>query len=223
MLILAYVAAAIWFQVMKGASATKSGVMNLPTILGLVIISLVSGGIVTATGYYTPFMLLSSVLMAVGAGLLTTFEIDTDSPKWIGYQFIFGAGAGFGMQQTLIAVQTVLPAADVPIGTALMMFSQTLGGAIFISVGQNIFTNQFIKHLAASVPELSSASILSIGVTELKSVVPEKYIVGVLTAYNQALIETFYVGVAAAAFSIVGSAVVEWKSMKGKDIQMTAV
>lgn len=196
--------------------------MNIPTIAGLVILSLVSGGVVTATGYYTPFMLLSSVFMAIGAGLLTTFEIDTGSSKWIGYQFIFGAGAGFGLQQTLIAVQTVLPAGDVPIGTALMMFSQTLGGAIFISVGQNIFTNQLLKHLSASVPELSSASILSMGVTELMGSVPEEFLVGVLTAYNQALIETFYVAVAASAFSIVGSAVVEWKSMKGKDIQVAA-
>ncbi|OAL53265.1 MFS transporter [Pyrenochaeta sp. DS3sAY3a] len=212
----------IWFQAIKGVSATKSGIMNLPAILGLVIVSIVCGGAVTAIGYYTPFMLASSVLMAIGAGLLSTFETDTNSPRWIGYQFIFGAGVGSGMQQTLVAVQTALPAGDVAIGTAIMMFSQTLGGALFISVGQNVFTNQLIKHLASVVPDLDPSIVLRTGATELKNAIPSEFLGGVLTAYNLALTNTFYVSVAAGAISIIGAAFVEWKSMKGKQIQMAA-
>lgn len=212
----------IWFQAIKGVSATKSGIMNLPAILGLVIISMLAGGLVTAIGYYTPFMLLSSVLMAIGAGLLSTFETDTNSPKWIGYQFIFGAGVGFGMQQMLVAVQTALPKKDIPIGTAIMMFSQTLGGALFISVGQNVFTNGLVRNLKTVVPDLNPALVLSVGATELKNKIDEKFIAGVLTAYNAALTETFYVSVAAASISIFGAAFVEWKSMKGKEIVMGA-
>jgi MFS family permease len=212
----------IWFQAIKGVSATKSGIMNLPAILGLVVISILSGGLVTYIGYYTPFMLLSSVLMTIGAGLLTTFEVDTNSPKWIGFQFLFGAGVGFGMQQPLIAVQTALPKDDVPIGTAIIMFSQTLGGALFISVGQNVFTNQLVKNLASVVPDLNSAIVTHTGATELKSVIEEKFWNGVLIAYNQTLTQVFYVSVATAALSIIGAAFVEWKSMKGKEITMAA-
>jgi hypothetical protein len=196
--------------------------MNLPTILGLVIISMMGGVLVTVLGYYTPFMLISSVLMAIGAGLLSTFETDSNSPRWIGYQFLFGAGVGFGMQQTLVAVQTALPAADVPIGTAIMMFTQTLGGALFISVGQNVFTNQLIKNLASVVPDLDSKLVLTVGATELKHAIPAQFLPGVLTAYNLALTQTFYVSVAAGALSIIGAAFVEWKSMKGKQVVMHA-
>jgi hypothetical protein len=188
--------------------------MNLPTILGLVIISMTSGVLVTVLG--------SSVLMAIGAGMLTTFEVDSNSPRWIGYQFLFGAGVGFGMQQTLVVVQTALPAADVPIGTAIMMFTQTLGGALFISVGQNVFTNQLIKNLASVVPDLDSKLVLSVGATELKNAIPKQFLPGVLTAYNLALTQTFYVSVAAGALSILGAAFVEWKSMKGKQVVMHA-
>ncbi|KAF2797657.1 MFS general substrate transporter [Melanomma pulvis-pyrius CBS 109.77] len=210
----------IWFQAIKGASATKSGIMNLPTILGLVIISMVSGVAVTVIGYYTPFMLVSSVLMAIGAGLLTTLETDSNSPKWIGYQFLFGAGVGFGMQQALISVQTTLKINDVPIGTAIMIFAQTLGGALFISVGQNVFTNQLIKNLKTSVPDFDSGLVLVVGATELKHAIPEKFLAGVLSAYNSTLTQTFYVSVACAAFSIFGALFVEWKSMKGKKVEM---
>lgn len=71
--------------------------MNLTMLLAQVILSIVAGACVTQFGYYTPFMIISSLLMAVGAGLLSTFQPDTGSGKWIGYQVIFGAGVGTGM------------------------------------------------------------------------------------------------------------------------------
>jgi MFS family permease len=123
----------IWFQAIKGVSAVKSGIMNLPLILGLVIISMASGAAVSIFGYYTPFMYISIVLMAIGAGLMSTFTINSGHAMWIGYQFLFGAGIGFGMQQTLIAAQTCMPLADVPIATAIMMFSQVRLGPVFFS------------------------------------------------------------------------------------------
>jgi hypothetical protein len=210
----------IWFQAIKGASAVKSGIMNLPMILGLVIVSIVAGGAVSAVGYYTPFIYASVVLMSIGAGLLTTFKPDTGHAKWIGYQFLFGAGIGAGMQQTLIAAQTALPISDVPIGTAIMMFSQTLGGALMVSVGQNVFQNQLVKNLASAVPDLDPAGIIRTGATQLKNAIPKQYLAKVLIAYNDALTQTWYVSVALAAISGLGAAVIQWKSVKGKKIEI---
>ncbi|GAB7357624.1 hypothetical protein MBLNU459_g0122t1 [Dothideomycetes sp. NU459] len=212
----------IWFQAIKGASATKSGIMSLPLILMLVVASLVAGGTITALGYYTPFVIASSVLMSIGAGLLSTFHINTGHSMWIGYQALFGIGVGFGMQQPLIAVQAVLPKADVPIGTAIIMFSQTLGGALFISVAQNVFTNKLLKNLAQLVPDLNPAIVLATGATDLKNVVDPKDLTGVLTAYNGAIINCFYVAVAMSVVSIFGALFMEWKSIKGKKLEMAA-
>ncbi|KAI4745414.1 MFS transporter [Aureobasidium sp. EXF-12298] len=212
----------IWFQAIKGVSATKSGIMSLPLILGVVICSVVAGGLVTTFGYYAPFMIASSVLMAIGAGLLTTFKVNTGHAEWIGYQALFGIGVGLGMQQILIAVQTALPAADIPTGTAIVMFFQTLGGSLFISVGQNVFTNKLVSGLKAAVPDLDPAIVLRTGATELKSAIGEQYRAGVLRAYNDALTNSYYVAVALATLSIVGSLAVEWKSVKGKKIEVMA-
>ena len=74
--------------------------MSLPLILGLVIISLVGGALITIFGYYTPFIIASSILMCIGSGMLTTLETDTGHAKWIGYQALFGFGVGFGMVRT---------------------------------------------------------------------------------------------------------------------------
>ena len=193
--------------------------MNLPLILGLVLVSIVAGGAVSAIGYYTPFLYGSVVLMSIGAGLLTTFRVDSGHDKWIGYQFLFGAGVGMGMQQTLIVAQTALPAADIPIGTAIVMFAQTLGGALMVSVGQNVFTNQLVKNLIKSVPDLDTNIVLITGATELKRQIPEKFYQGVLVAYNKAIVETFYVALALSILAGAGAAAIQWKSVKGKKIE----
>ena len=172
-------------------------------------------------GYYTPFMLLSSVLMPIGAGLLATFQPDTGYSKWIGYQAIFGAGVGFGIQQTLMAVQTSLPVSDIPIATAILMFCQTLGGALFVSVGHNVFQNELIKNLTAAAPGLNTDIVLNAGATQLQSLIPAQYLPGVLIAYNQTLMKTFYVAFAMSAISVLGSALVPWNSVKKKKIEMS--
>ncbi|QDS67491.1 hypothetical protein FKW77_001319 [Venturia effusa] len=214
----------IWFQAIKGASAVKSGIMNLPMILGLVLVSMIVGGAISVVGYYTPFMYASVVLMSIGAGLLTTFQPNTGHAKWIGYQLIFGAGIGAGMQQTLIAAQTALPLSDVPVGTAIMMFAQTLGGALMVSVGQNVFQNQLLKNLSTALPaSLDAKIVIAAGATQFQKAIPKEYLTKAVLAYNDALTQTWYVAVALAAISGLGAAVVQWKSVKGKNIEVGGV
>ena len=215
----------IWFQAIKATTATESGIRNLPMILSLVLASIVSGGSITALGYYTPFVYVSTVLMSIGAGLISTWKVNTGSGMWIGYQIVFGLGIGCGMQQPLIAAQTVLPLKDVPIGTSIINFSLTLGGALFISVGQNVFTNRLLSNLASSVPDVSSSLVLETGATSLKGAIQRinpGSLNGVLTAYNGALAQTYYVSVAMACLSAFGAAALEWKSVKGKKLETVA-
>ena len=212
----------IWFQAIKGTSAVESGIRNLPMILSLVLISIFAGIAITILGYYTPFMIASSVIMSIGAGLLSTFKVDTGHSMWIGYQAVFGLGIGLGMQQPMIAAQTVCDLADVPTATAVTNFCLTLGGALFISVGQNIFSNKLFTNLAATVPNVNPSVVLNTGATSLRTAIDPGDLSGVLEAYNRAITSTFYVSVAMAAFSIVGSLGMEWKSVKGKKLEVGA-
>lgn len=212
----------IWFQAVKGVSAVKSGIENLPMILGLVIMSVVAGGSISALGYYTPFMLASTVLVSIGAGLLTTLQPNTGHAKWIGYQAITGIGVGMGLQQPMISVQVVLDIKDVPTGTALVIFMQSLGGALFVSIGQNIFTNKLISNLKTLVPALDPAIVLATGATSIQSHIAKEFLPGVTRAYNNALTSAYQVATAMACLTLIGSAVIEWKSVKGKKIEMGA-
>lgn len=210
----------LWFQAVKGSSAVTSGIMNLPTLISVVLFSLVAGVIVSVVGYYTPFMLVSTVLMSVGYGLISTFKPDTGAGVWIGYQILAGAGVGFGMQQPLMAVQAVLSDKDLPTGTAVVVFTQTLGGSLFVSVSQNIFSNKLVEYVGDYAPGLDPSTVLSAGATSIQKIIPSEFLNGVTLAYNDALMQTFLVSAAMAATSIVGSGFMEWRSVKGKKVDM---
>jgi EmrB/QacA subfamily drug resistance transporter len=208
----------IWFQAIEGVSALESGIRSIPMVLSVVLASIISGVGTTAIGYNAPFYYLGTILMSVGAGLLTTFQVDTGKAEWIGFQIIYGLGVGFGIQQAVITVQVVLPLKDVPVGTALTMFMQTFGGAMFISVGQNVFNNTLLKGIRTSAPKVNPDIILHIGATDLRRAFPAALIYGIQVAYNNALTRTWYIAVAMACLTVFATLVVEWRSVKGKPI-----
>lgn len=203
----------IWFQAIKGESAVKSGVNTIPLVIALVIASIAAGQLTGRTGYYVPQLIASSIIMSIGAGFLTTFKVDAGHQKFIGYQVLYGLGLGLGLQQASMAAQTCLQKKDVTIGVALMFFFQGLGGAIWLSVGEVVFTNSLVKNLkgiAGVTPEL----IVHTGATDLRTIVPPQYLDAVLVAYNRAIMDTLYIAVGTAALSIIAGLTMEWRNVK---------
>lgn len=202
-----------WFQAVKGVSAIHSGISTLPIVMSLVVSSALAGFITVKTGYYVSQLIACTVILSIGAGLLTTLKVDTNHSLWIAYEFIYGFGLGFGMQQAGMAAQTCLPKQDVMTGVALMFFMQGLGGAFFVPIGQVVFTQSLVKKLG-SVADISPSMILHSGATEIRHIVPPQDLDKVLLAYNGALSDTLKVGAALAAITIVAGLTMEWKSVK---------
>ncbi|KFG87985.1 putative efflux pump antibiotic resistance protein [Metarhizium anisopliae] len=212
----------IWFQAVKGASPVKSGVMNIPMLLSVVIFTVTSGAIVSSWGYYTPFIIGGAVLMPIGYGLMSTLTVDSSAAAWIGFQVVAGAGVGVGMQQPLIAVQVVLDMADVPTGTAIIIFMQSLGGALFVSAGQTVFTNRLENFVHEFAPRVDPKAVLAAGATGIRTAFPEEFLGAIVKAFNSALTNCFWVSTATASAAITGAVFVEWKSVKGKNVDMAA-
>jgi hypothetical protein len=202
----------IWFQVVKGVSAVRSGIDTLPLVLSLVVSSIFAGQVTIRTGYYVPQLIVCSVIMSIGAGLLTTLDIDTGHQKWIGFQIIYGFGLGLGLQQANMAAQTVLAKKDVMIGVSLMFFWQGLGGAIFLSVAQVVFANSLVKNLKG-IPGISTELITGTGATDIRSMVQPEALPAVVLAYNKAITDTFILAVATASITIVAGLTMEWKNL----------
>lgn len=183
-------------------------------VVSMIVCSAIGGLLVNLLGYYTPLMFLGSALLTIGSGLCTTFQVETSHAKWIGYQIIIGVGAGVGFQQCINAMQTVLPLHDIPIGIAIITFSQSLSGAMFISIAQNVFQNRLVASLIENAPMVNPAAVIQAGAANLSQRLSKEALPSVLYAYNLAVTETFYVAVATAGLSFFGAFLVEWKSMK---------
>ncbi|GKZ35922.1 hypothetical protein AbraIFM66950_006757 [Aspergillus brasiliensis] len=201
----------IWFQAVQGASATESGIRNLPLIISNVVFAIVSGVLVTVTGYFGPFMLLGAAMASISAGLLSTLQPGSGTGEWIGYQVVLGMGIGVGFQLPVFVVQTTLAAADIPTATALMTFIQLLGGAIFVSVAQNIFRNQLASDIRTALPLLDPTAVINAGPTSLRGMYSGDTLTTLIGLYNDAVVHTFYLAIGLAAASFLAATVIQWR------------
>lgn len=203
----------IWFQAIKNVTALKSGIMLLPLMLSTVVGTITSGIVISKTGYYTQFFWISSIIVPIGAGLISTFTPTTGAAKWIGYQIIAGLGVGFGMQQPMNVVQTVLGRSDIATATALITFLRFLASAIFLPVAQNIFLNTLVGKLK-NLPNVDSQAVSGAGATELRALASGDDLRMLLSDYNAAINNVAYMVVATSAMTLLGTVFVEWNSLK---------
>lgn len=205
----------IYFQAVKGSTALKSGIQNIPRILANVLTIILSGAGVGKWGYYNPFIYASVVLSSIGAGLLMTLTPDTGAGKWIGYQILYGIGSGMGFQQPPNAAQAVLSMADMPTGIAITLFFRHFGAALFINVGNNVLNSELLSGLSArALPGVDAQEVLDLGATSFRTAVPAQYVGAVVDVYSHAIQKTFEVGLIISCLSAIGACFIEWRSMK---------
>jgi hypothetical protein len=123
---------------------------------------------------------------------------------WAGFQVISGIARGMTQQQPITAIQVALPPADISIGNAFVLFVQLLGGALMLSFGQTLFSNQLKTALAHFAPSVDAAKIFAVGATAFKTVVDESQVEGVILAYNQALTHVFVSTILKCSVEILG-------------------
>ncbi len=130
----------------------------------------------------------------------------------MGFTFLYGFGVGLGFQQGSVAAQAVLKFKDVAVGTAVVLFIQILGGALFVAVAQNLFTTHLISGLVGlKIPGLDPQDIIHAGATGLRAVVDPARLHDVLVVYNDAIVKTFQLGLILSCLSIFGAVGVPWK------------
>jgi hypothetical protein len=111
---------AIYFQAILDDTPLMSGVHMLPTTIGIVLFTMISGtaseclkftdsspvyskrypadhiqnNTVEAFGYYLPWVVSGAAISAIGYGLFSLLSATTTTAQWIGYQVLYGVGGG---------------------------------------------------------------------------------------------------------------------------------
>ncbi|KAI1381880.1 MFS multidrug transporter [Hypoxylon crocopeplum] len=207
----------IYFQVVRNVSPTPSGVYLLPSILGQLVSSAMSGILVSKTGYCLPLVLLSGIMVAIAGGILSLLDSNTPTAQWVGYQILLGFGRGIGIQMPMIAVQAALDPDMMPIGMSLIIFSQTFGASIFLTVANVVFNDQLKSAISHLAPKVSTDDITGAGATVFRAFVPEEYIPLVLEAYTGALNSVFYLSSALAVMYFCFSWGMGWTDIREED------
>ncbi|KAJ5591582.1 MFS multidrug transporter [Penicillium hispanicum] len=206
----------IYFQGVRGATPTLSGVYILPSVLGQLFAALISGKLVERVGYYLPIIAGSAALMSVSNGLLSTLAPHTSTGKWIGYQILLGVARGLGLQMPIVAVQNAMPPPQIPIATALVVFSQTFAGALFLSLSDTIFTNSLKTLLPEYAPSVKPETVIDAGATGLRSQVSAAELANVVIAYAKSVDRVFYLTAGMATGCFFFSLAMGWKDIRKK-------
>jgi EmrB/QacA subfamily drug resistance transporter len=179
----------LFFQAVKGMSPTNSGLATVPTVLGIVSSSILSGQIISKTGRYKMFPIIGSAVFAIALLCMSTIDRDTPYALIAVFAFFTGGGLGLTMQTITTAVQNSVDFRDMGAATSSVTFSRSLGGSIGTAFLGAIFGTTLARTLQEDLAATGDISLASINANDIDAIhaltEPAKSIV--LESYSHAI------------------------------------
>ena len=158
----------VFAQGVLGVNATESGLILMPMMLGMILMGIVTGLLVTRTGRYRRFMITGILFMMVGIWWLSRLGVANTPYELFGAMTVLGVGLGMAMQQYTLVVQNVVAQRDMGVATATTQFSRNIGSTVGIAVYGSIMTGGLTaaisSHLPASMRDALSAQAGSLDI-----------------------------------------------------------
>ena len=143
-----------YFQLARGMSPTRAGLMSVAMVGGLLVSSIISGRIITATGRWKRFLVSGMALVIAGLSLLST--IDETTNLWLvgGFMCLLGLGLGMTMQNLVLSVQNNVAQSDLGAASSLVSFFRSVGGSVGVSVLGALLSHQVATSVANGLARL---------------------------------------------------------------------
>jgi len=176
----------LYFQIVKGDSATTSGLRMLPFMLFLVVFSMASGIIISKTGRYGVISVLGCAILTMGMGILSLLDLNSSFGKMVGCLIPSGAGLGFTMQTMILIVQAAVPPKEIASVTAGINFFRTIGFVIGVAVMGAVINNSLTSSLGPEASNFASGSIDSLNQApiEVQNMVRNAYVKALSLAFQ---------------------------------------
>ena len=136
-----------YLQLVRGYSATASGLLMLPLIAGILSASITSGRIVSHSGKYRLFPIIGTLVVALGYFLFSHISVETPLWELGAWMFIVGAGIGSFLQVMTLAVQNAVHPRDLGTATSTVTFFRSMGGSFGTAIFGAILTARLSTHL----------------------------------------------------------------------------
>lgn len=191
-------------QIVRGDSATKSGLMLLPLVAGMMTASLTSGRLISKFGHYRPFPIFGTAMLTLSFWLFSHIALDT-SRVWLGvWMVLLGLGVGSVMPVLTLAVQNSVDRKQLGTATSSVVFFRSIGSSLGAAIFGTILANRLTLHISQSIPGDAGTQIangLRSNVAGLAQL-PPQIVHSVLVAFSRSFHDVFLFGIpfAAAAF-----------------------
>jgi EmrB/QacA subfamily drug resistance transporter len=146
-----------YLQLVHGVSATESGLLLLPLLVGLLAMSISSGIYISRTGRYRWFPLAGTIIVTIGLALLSRLGAHTSLTIVSLDILVFGIGLGLFMQVLTLVVQNAVPMKELGVATSSVTFFRSMGGAIGASALGAVLTAGIIAELPRYLPPAALA------------------------------------------------------------------
>lgn len=152
----------LYQQFVRGYSPTKSGLLMLPLVIGLLSASIISGRLTTKLGKYRIFPIIGTLTLAIGLWLLSHLTLGTS--EWILgiWLFVVGAGLGMFMQIMTLAIQNSVPRHELGTATSSATFFRSLGSSFGGAIFGTILTSRVAYHLTQTLPQAAQSASLNV-------------------------------------------------------------
>jgi EmrB/QacA subfamily drug resistance transporter len=141
----------LFFQVVKGATPTRSGLLLLPLMGGFLLFSIGGGQAISRTGRYRGFPIAGTAVMTVALLLLSRVNASTGSVVQSLYLLVLGIGLGSVMQVLVLVTQNAVPQSELGVATSGATFFRSIGGSFGTAIFGAIFSNVLASKLAAQL------------------------------------------------------------------------
>jgi EmrB/QacA subfamily drug resistance transporter len=124
----------LFVQGVIGTSATSSGVVLTPLLLGAVTTSFLAGQWVSRTGRYRGNVVVGPLILVVGMILLWRMDVHTTNGEAARNMVVVGIGIGSVMQVFVLSVQNAVRREQMGSATALTQFARSIGATVGVTV-----------------------------------------------------------------------------------------
>jgi EmrB/QacA subfamily drug resistance transporter len=214
-----------YYQGVRGISATESGYMIWPLLVGLMGASIGSGALISRIGRYKWLLTGAMILVVVGSFLMTHITMNTsDAMLWL-WMFVMGVGIGPAMSGTTVVVQNSAPRDQLGAATSTLTFIRQIGGSVGLAIAGTVFSQNFAQLLprrleAQGVPSqvvqhfnaggASGGNLAGVGLAaqlhhalpaQLQALIPH-IVAGVHDAFSLAIGDVFWLSVAGGVLAL---------------------
>ncbi|HTB17401.1 MAG TPA: MDR family MFS transporter [Bryobacteraceae bacterium] len=142
----------LFMQGVLGASATQSGNLLTPLMMGAVVGSVVTGQLNLRLGSYKIAAVSGSILVAIGMILFARMGDATQRMDVILAMILAGTGMGLLQPVYTVAVQNVAPRKYMGAATASTAFFRSIGSTMGVAVFGSVLLTSYHHDLMAGIP-----------------------------------------------------------------------